>query len=162
MAKRTDNTVSASELAKLLGIAPNSVSALANQGVLVRAKRGQYLEHASVTAYCASLRSAAAGRGSPITAQRERLVKAQAQKAEDENRIRTGDMLSAAEVGVRLRKEWNIVRATLLGLPTRWGQRQPQLSNDDVSALDREVRNTLLGLGPATTNEDKADDQQAA
>ena len=156
MKKHEDNIISANELAELLGIARNSVSGLANQEVLVRAKRGQYFEHASVTAYCTSLRSAAAGRGSPITAQRELLVKAQAQKAEDENRIRVGDMLSAAEVGARLRKEWNSVRAVLLGLSTRWQQRAPDLTNDQVSALDREIRTTLLGLGPQQTAKDEA------
>jgi len=160
MAKVDDKEVTAAELAAWLDVAQESVVKLAVKGLVVRAKRGRYWLRASLKAYIINLRSAAAGRGSPTDVDRQRLLKAQAQKAEDENRIRTGDMLSAAEVGVRLRREWNVVRATLLGLPTRWQQRQPQLTNADISALDREVRTTLLGLGPQ--QKDRIDDQQVA
>lgn len=160
----SDPVISAQELADLLGIQAKTIAALAMDGITKRSKRGRYFMRASVLAYCDNLRSAAAGRGSPITAERERLVRAQAEKAIRENRIIDGDLLSAASVSERLKKEWDVVRSTILGIPTRWGQRSPNVTQSDISALDREIRDTLLGLGPktSTTNKVQSNDQQAS
>jgi len=148
----SDGTLSAEELAALLGVSERTIRDLSKRGHVSKAKRGRYHLAASVTAYCGHLRGIAAGRGgdehvATLTTERARLAREQADAAALKNAVIRGTMVAAADV----EREWSdvlrTVRAGMLAVPSRVQQRLPHLGNTDVAAIDREVREVLTEVG---------------
>lgn len=140
-------------LAALLGISRTRTSTLARDGVISRIARGRYDTRAAVRAYCENLRFHAARAGRPseasgdeLKAEKLRLTRAQAEKAEAAAALARGDLVKAEEV----RREWEGVlrdlRAALLAVPSRVGAVLPHLAPHDLAEIDREIRATLEGL----------------
>lgn len=89
-----DAEVSSEELGRWLGISGRAVRDLALRCVFEKTKRGRYLLASSVTRYCDHLRKLATGRGgetsiATATAQRARLIAAQAGPRRGKERTRT-------------------------------------------------------------------------
>lgn len=137
------------EMGTLLGLSRRKVSDLAARGLLEKAERGQY-RLASIAKYVAHLRTVAAARGGEtdvdLTAERARLARAQADKAEAQAAAMRGDLVEAAEV----EREWSDVlrrvRAGVMAAPSRIRQRLPHLTVDDAAALDAELRDVLTEI----------------
>ncbi|MEM7695297.1 MAG: DNA packaging protein [Pseudomonadota bacterium] len=141
---------SADELAALLGITQQRVSALLKAGVLIRPKRGAYPLAENVGRYCAHLRETASGRGgqdgvSELTAERARLAREQADRQALKNAELRGELVRADAVRERWEDVARTARARLLAIPSRIRGRLA-LSQDQVAILDREVRDALEGL----------------
>jgi phage terminase Nu1 subunit (DNA packaging protein) len=69
-----------------------------------------------------------------------------ASMAEDELRRRRGELVSAANLGNRLRDVFTQCKTKLLGIPTRARQALPHLTGADVGVLDSLVREALEDL----------------
>ena len=144
----TADLVNAAELAEWLGLTANRVSALAREGVLPRNPDKLFPLKAAVRAYADHARAGAQGRrvDSELAAEKLRLARATAEKAESANAKIRGELIAAADV----EREWagvlRGVRAAMLALPSRVGQRLGHLTPHDIAALDREVRDALEEL----------------
>jgi terminase small subunit / prophage DNA-packing protein len=147
------STVNAATLADLIGVSPRSCTDLASRGIIVRGPgRTGFLLRESLRGYADHMRKLATGRGgesaiSSATAERGRLLRAQADAQEAKNREAVGSMLDAAEV----ERTWSdIVRqscAAVLAVPARCQQRLPHLTIHDVNEFDLELREALRALG---------------
>jgi terminase small subunit / prophage DNA-packing protein len=147
-----DLLASADDLGRLLGISGRQVRDLAARRIIPRAKRGRYPVVASVMRYCEHLRQLAMGRGdsaaiATATAERSRLLRAQADAQEARNRAALGALLDAGAV----EREWSdVIRqslAAVLAVPARYQARLPHLAVSDVAILDEELREAMRGLG---------------
>ncbi|SFJ73749.1 terminase small subunit [Celeribacter neptunius] len=143
------------ELATLLGVTGSRVRTLAQDGAIVRSRRGWYDVAASVTAYCARLREAAERAGRPslqsdeVKAAAARLKAAQADLAELKASQARGEVVPIADVV----REWasllRDLRNALLAVPSRCGASLPHLTATDISTMEQEIRIALEGLADA-------------
>lgn len=136
--------VTTDELAELLGISTRNVNMLTNRGVLKKNASGRFDTRAALRDYCEYARRS---RGNPaLDAEKLRLTREQADKIELQNATARRELIPAAEV----EREWTAVlrdiRAALLALPSRIGQRLPHLPPRDIEAIDREIRDVLTEL----------------
>lgn len=152
---KPDKAVTATHLGGVVGISDRAVRELGRRGIVPRHADGTYPIRASIRAYCAWMREAAAGRGqmgpkSSLTAERLRLVREQADRAELANRATRGELVPAADVEAEWAAIATALRARLLALPARVHQRLAHLTAAEVEAIDREVRDALTELGGGT------------
>jgi phage terminase Nu1 subunit (DNA packaging protein) len=140
----------ATSLAGLFDVSVEVVHGLARRGIVVREGRNSYALAPSVRNYVRHLREAAAGRGNGTepteqSIARARLAKAQADAAELKNAQRRGDLVPASEV----EQEWSgalrVVRAGIMRLPRRAGDRLA-LTAAQVRGLDEECRACLTEI----------------
>lgn len=146
-------SVTAGELAGLIGVSPRSITDLAKRGIVYWADKGGGFDMSrSVRGYCEHLRKLAAGRGGEVaiataTAERARLAKEQADHIALKNARERGALLDARVV----EREWSEilrnVRAGLLAVPSRAAQRLPHLNMHDVVEIDAQIRDVLAELG---------------
>ncbi|WP_374349184.1 hypothetical protein [Chitinimonas sp.] len=91
------STVSVDTLGKLLDLTPRRIQQLVKEGVLPRPiERGQYEVVACVRTYVRHLSTLRYAESDDLQAQRTRLVKAQADRAERENAIAAGNLIDVA------------------------------------------------------------------
>ena len=136
-------------LADLIGVSPRSCTDLAKRGIIVRGPgRTGFLLRDSLRGYSDHLRKLAAGRGgesaiASATAERGRLLKAQADAQEAKNKLALGAVLDAGEV----QKAWGDIvrqtRAAVLAVPPRCQQRLPHLTPHDINEFDLELREAM-------------------
>jgi phage terminase Nu1 subunit (DNA packaging protein) len=153
MTARLPETISAAVLADLIGVSPRSCTDLAARGIIIRGPgRTGFLLRESLRGHAEHLRRLATGRGgesaiASATAERGRLLKAQADAMEAKNKLAIGSVLDAEEV----RRGWSDIvrqsRAAVLSVPPRCQQRLPHLSAYDINEFDMELREALRTLG---------------
>jgi terminase small subunit / prophage DNA-packing protein len=151
-------TATAATLADLIGVSPRSCTDLAARGIIVRGPgRTGFLLRESLRGYAEYMRRLAGGRGgesaiASATAERGRLLRAQADAAEAKNKQVLGSMLDAAET----ERAWSDIvrqsRAAVLAVPPRCQQRLPHLTAHDISTFDTELREALRALGEGEAN----------
>ncbi len=112
------------EVATHLDLSLARVSQLKSAGILPDAKRGKHDLDTVRVAYIRHLRENAAGRAAAygtldLTAERARLARAQALKAERANKIAEGDYLETQAVHRMATTTLLIVRSHLLGIPPK-------------------------------------------
>ena len=142
--------MSEAELAAFLGLATASIRDLARNGTAIKTGRGRYDVRQSTGRYIARLRDHASKIGRPVNndlaAEKLRLAREQADKLELANQSARRELLPASEV----EREWSEVlrhlRAAILALPSRIGQRVPALTQTDLAAIDGEIRDLLREL----------------
>jgi phage terminase Nu1 subunit (DNA packaging protein) len=83
----------ASMLAKLYSLTERRVQQLAKDGIFVRSKHGEYDFIASVRGYTDYLKVMVEKEDEPLKRERQRLVKAQADRIEGENKLRDGQLI---------------------------------------------------------------------
>lgn len=141
-----DDRVDANELGLWLGVTSAAVRDAARRGVLERDGRHFALQ-ASVQRYCAHLRRLVIERAeSPAAAERARLTRAQAVLALLKAQRLGGALVAAADVQSQWVSVMFSVRARLLAVPSRVQQCVPHLTQGDVEAIDREIREALSAL----------------
>ncbi|MGF1550924.1 MAG: hypothetical protein ACFBWO_00285 [Paracoccaceae bacterium] len=141
-----DSLVSAETLADWLGLTPNRVHALAREGALPRGDRKRFPLKASVQSYAAFVRENPRGRpvaNASLAAEKERLTRAQADRAELQAAKARGELVPVAEVETAWASILRDLRAGMLAIPVRVQQRLGHLTTTDVAAIDREVRDAL-------------------
>jgi len=140
-----------------LGVSSTTVTGLADKGIVVRVKRGQYDLWQSVANYLAHLRGIAAGRGGErgvldLTAERARLAKEQADAQELKNAISRGEVLQTADV----EREWSDilarVRSGMLAVTSRIRFRISTIDATQAAIIDAEIRQALEALSDDATD----------
>ena len=118
-----EDTVPATTLAKLFGITDRQVRNLAKDGIIPAAvSRGRYSLAASIQAYIAHLKAEAKGKpqGIVVASESARLKAAQADKAEIENRVRAGELVSKADIQHAVRALMTVLTQSLNGYASRF------------------------------------------
>lgn len=139
--------LTAPELARLLGLSDRTVRDLTVAGVIPKAQRGRYRLGDAVKAYCASLRTAASGRGSGgLAEQRARQAKEQADALAMKNAALRGELLPAAEVEATWSKAAGEIRAGMLAIPARLGMRLSGLTAAERQIIEDEIRAALAAV----------------
>jgi len=132
-------------LGEWLNLSPARIHALAREGVIPRTE-GRFDLQAAVRAYCKHLRAGQRGRlasNPDLNEQKVRLAKASAEKIELANAKARGEMVLVVSVEAAWASVLRDVRAAMLSIPARVGQRLGHLSPHDVQMIDREVRDSL-------------------
>ncbi len=115
--------VSVAELADILMLSERRIHQLAKEGVIQRVIRGRYLLGRSVQGYVLYLREKVEGTGTgsslDVARERARLLKAQADRAEAENRQREDELVKVAEVKRVMAQDYAMVRSRILAIPNR-------------------------------------------
>ncbi len=149
------NTVSAADLARLLGLSANRVSVLAAEGVIQKESRGRYALARSIQGYAEWVRQNPAGRKRVGGDQKDRLTAAQADLAELKLEQTRGNLLHIEDV----RREWAAIaidlRARMLAIGPRVASALG-LERATAARLDSELRSALEDIAgqPEPTMED--------
>lgn len=114
-----NTSVSVATLARLFNLTERRVQQLARDGIIPKAKRGEYDLVACVRGYITYLQQAATGRTSDVAADRNRLVKAQADKAELECRMMLREVIPVVEVEDSWARILKSFQSRILSLPMR-------------------------------------------
>jgi phage terminase Nu1 subunit (DNA packaging protein) len=145
-----DRDVSAGALADWLSCTVKSVAELAARGVIERTGRGRYPLKPSVRRYAEHMRKVVTGRGEGTASEaRGRLARAQAAIAVLKARRLAGELVAATDVQSQWVHVMSATRARLLAVPSRVQQTAPHLTQGDVEAIDREIREALEELADA-------------
>ncbi|RNF33709.1 hypothetical protein A7A09_014560 [Paracoccus methylarcula] len=141
-------------LAQILGITGNRVRVLAQDGVVVRSRRGFYDTRASIKNYCARLREGASRAGkqpsesSDQKAEVLRLTRAKADREEARVARERGELIPIDDV----RREWTDLavnlRSQILNIGPRVSARTG-LDRDTAALLEEELRLALTELDNA-------------
>lgn len=117
---------SVSELARLFHLTERRVQQLAKEGIIPKAKRGQYELEAAVEGYVHYLQERASGRQegtyhdtSDIKRERQRLIKAQADKIEHENQLLRRELITVDFFSQSLHEVASVFTACIDALPGR-------------------------------------------
>ncbi|MCX2696381.1 MerR family transcriptional regulator [Ochrobactrum chromiisoli] len=151
-----DGSVTALELAEMIGVSKRAISDYAERGIIVKTGRNRFDFRKSVQGYCEHIRTMAAGRGGEnvdvLATERARLAREQADQAAMKNAAMRKELIMVAEV----RHEWvsiaRRIRNVVMSVPSRCRQMLPHLTTYDVDLIDTEIRAALAELG------DKDDD----
>ncbi len=144
-------TCTKTDLSILLGVSIRTLTDLAATGVLVPGgKRGTYQTQASVTNYVEKLRRAASNRAddqrNPLNDEKlltERIVR---QIRELDLAEKKGEVISLEEISENWTAFARKVKATILGLPTKFRQKIPHLTAADGEIMRKVVRRSLQSL----------------
>jgi hypothetical protein len=147
-AKRADDdeVVSASTLARRLGITQTSVSRLAGDGVLVRAERGRYQAWASVRGYLDHFRKASSGKSSPASIARAKLLDVQARRTQFLYETERNEWVRVDAIGPVVVERFRLMRDGVLAAKDRIGGVLPHLNREDLAAIDDVLRETVHEL----------------
>lgn len=117
---------SVSALASLFHLSERRIQQLAKEGIIPKAKRGKYDVEAVVQGYVHYLQERASGRPagtyndtSDIKRERQRLIKEQADKIENENRTLRGELITVNFFSESLHEVASIFTACIDALPGR-------------------------------------------
>lgn len=142
--------VSVAELAELFDLTPRRVQQLVNEGVIPKPKtRGEYELTACVKGYINSLKQQIDGSGnSTLASERTRLAKAQADKTEMDNAVRSGELIEISEVTDTMSTLISASRAKILTLPVRLSAKLAgsKTEKEIKTILEAGVRETLTEL----------------
>jgi terminase small subunit / prophage DNA-packing protein len=134
-------------LANALSLTVRAVNQLAVAGVMVKLSHGQYDLIASTRNYCERMRKPSDGNS------KDRLTLAQAELAETKLAEARKELVPASQVQATWDSTLRTLRASFLGMPARVQTRLSHLTAQDVSIIDREIRDTLTELGNDNGND---------
>ena len=134
-------SVSVATLAKLFNITERRVQQLARDGIIPKAKRGEYDLVACVRGYVTYLQQAANGRTGDAAVDRNRLLKAQADRAELECRMLMREVIPVLEIEESWARILKSFQSRLLALPMRLVQAAH--THSDQFAAEAAVRALL-------------------
>lgn len=148
-------TVSAAQLADLLGVSGRRVAQLAQEGAIPKNARGVYPLPDAVHAYVAYVKANPDGRPRKmqgLEAEKVRLTRAQAELAELKSAQARGDLLDAQAVHARWVSTVTALRAALLAVPARIAA-QAGLDRAAAALLDAEMRAAMDQIATAGEEE---------
>jgi len=144
------DTCSEAEMAALLGISPRAVREWANKGILNKVGKGRYETVSSLHAYIQSLRETAAGHattsGRTLADEKAELTRIERQTKELRLAQLKGDVLTLEEVAESWTKFAQMVRGSVLSLPSKARSTIPHLTAHDGETLKRVTRDMLSEL----------------
>jgi phage terminase Nu1 subunit (DNA packaging protein) len=151
-------TVSTAQLAALFGVSAKTVSSWAKLDVAVRVKYGRFDLARSVRAVVKHHRRSRAETtvAAAVGSQRERLLRAQADRAEMQLRQESGELCRVSEVRDVTLRTFYVLRSGVLAAKARIGNRLPHMSRTDLVEIDDELRTALTEIGQNKYNVDEA------
>ncbi|MEM9910284.1 MAG: terminase small subunit, Nu1 [Pseudomonadota bacterium] len=147
------DTVGTADLAALLDISTNRVNRLARDGSIPKLGRGQFSLIGSVQAYVKYARDNPTGRqikDADLAAEKQRLTKAQADRAETIAARERGELVKATEVETEWAAIVTDLRAALLAVPERIAI-DLGLDRETATALDEHIRQALTTFADQET-----------
>lgn len=129
-------------IARLFNLTERRVQQLAKDNIIPKAKRGEYDLVACVRGYVTYLQQAANGRTGDAAADRNRLLKAQADKAELECRMLMREVVAVLEVEESWARILKSFQSRLLAMPMRLVQAAH--THSDQFAAEAAVRALLV------------------
>lgn len=138
----TDKTIAA-----WLDLTPRRVRQLRDSGVLPETRAGLWSLQETVVRYVQYLRKGADGAN--LNEERARLTKAKREAAELENRIRSSDLHTTADIEAGLKTVFLNIRSRFLSLPARLAPEAIALGGDQAAVydlLETAVKETLDAL----------------
>lgn len=119
--------VTAPKLAELWGVSRTTVYNLAKKGTIPEPEGGKFDLLKCTQDYMAHLRQLAENTGSStLAAERTRKAREEADKLEDERKLRRGQVAELDEIQRSIEQDYLAIKAKLLPLPTRLTQRVPK------------------------------------
>jgi phage terminase Nu1 subunit (DNA packaging protein) len=132
----------ASTIANLFNLTERRIQQLAAEGVIPKESRGKYDLVGAVRGYIKYLQDRAFGQDvgtSEFTNHRERLVKANADRAEMENDLMRGDSVPTDAVKFAIADFASQVKSTFESIPKRIKHSLPSLRAREMKILEREI-----------------------
>ena len=119
--------VTAPKLAELWGVSRTTVYNLAKKGTIPEPEGGKFDLLKSTQDYMAHLRQLAENTGSStLAAERTRKAREEADKLEDEKKLRRGEVAPLLDIQRAIEQDYASIRAKLLPLPTRISIKVPK------------------------------------
>jgi hypothetical protein len=147
-AKDGDEIVSASELARRLGLTQTSVSRLGGDGVLVRGPgRDEYKLWPSVAGYVEHLRRSSRSRASPAPTTRAKLLGVQAERQTHALQVERGAYIPVTEAVATQCAILRVACTRFRSLPARLSGLFASLSRGEVEGVRIEIDAILTDLG---------------
>jgi phage terminase Nu1 subunit (DNA packaging protein) len=136
--------MSAKELGDLLGLGLPVIRKYKRQGVITKAKHGQYNVRESVRSYCGYLREQSTGRlgrnkNIDLASSAARLKDTQRQQIEMRMAIAARKLVEVETILPTWKRAMREIRQTLLAVPGRCRARAPHWSNFDQTIVDDEL-----------------------
>jgi len=147
--KNENETISAAELADILGVSKKTIASWATSGIVVRKAHGEYDFRESVKSFAKHMRDRGSGDATAVTAvatERGALLRVQRQRAELELAREEGQLLKLADVEAHWCSILRTLRSACLAIPTRVASRVSGLNREVVHEIDQEIRLALTEM----------------
>lgn len=135
-------------LAELLDLTDRRVQQLEKEGVVVKAKRGEYELKASVQGYIQSLREQADGNQGELRDQKIRKIRAEADIAEASAKEKTGELINKNWALVAWGEAVQMMKTNMLGLPPKLAQltRAARSDAEAIQILENGIKKALTAI----------------
>jgi phage terminase Nu1 subunit (DNA packaging protein) len=151
---RLPKTVSGPQLASLFGVSLKTVSLWQKAGTVVRVEYGRYDLAKSIRAVVKHKRSSSESTvAAAVGSQRERLLRAQADRAELQLKLESGELLRLSEVRHETQRTFFTVRSGVMAVKARIGGQLP-FDREGLLLLDDALREALSELAHNKFNDD--------
>lgn len=142
-------TVNVSELAEWLGLeSAMRVQQLAGEGVVIKAKRGEYELKASIQGYIAFLKNSPRAGAGELAEQRLRREKAKADREELELKAMTGDLVDKGDAISAWGEAVQMMKTMLLSIPAKVAQ-SVRVAKSDAEAqrlIEERIKKALATI----------------
>ena len=140
--KKNIETVSAQELAKILGLTDRRIQQLVPE-VFNREGRGAYDLAKCVQAYIEYQKNQVRAKTGSKEEEETRWTKLRADKTEVEIKALTGQLIPAEEVGNVWAQVMAALRSKMLSIPSNLKIKRPDIDMDGISFVEKEIRGAL-------------------
>lgn len=114
--------VDVNKLAELFMLDPRRIQQLADEGIVIKAKRGEYELESSIQGYIQFLKNSANGTSTGLAEQRLRQAKAKADREELELKALTGDLVDKGDAITAWGEAVQMMKTMLLSIPAKVAQ----------------------------------------
>ena len=150
--------VTTTELSRLFAVSAKTVAAWANAGIVTRVGRGRFNLGKSIRAVVRHHKRTTQQMTvvSAVGAQRERLLRAQADKAEMALKLEEDELCRVSEMRNATLQSFYRVRSGVMASTARISNRLPHMSRTDLVEISAELREALTGLAEHRYADDTA------
>lgn len=137
-------TIDVAGLADLLDLTPRRIAQLAVEGVIPKAKHGEYLLRDAIRGYVTHLQGKHGANGvQALSAERAALAKAQREMTELKNKQLSGELVPAPAAVKALQALGGAMKSRLLNLPATVRQRHPDIRPVVVADMRKLIEDAL-------------------
>ena len=148
-------TVSGPQLAALFAVSLKTLSLWQKAGTVIRVKYGRYDLARSVRGVVNRKRSDSETTvAAAVGSQRERLLRAQADRAEMTLKLEADELCRVSEVRHWTLRTFGVVRSAVMAVKARVGGEIPHLGREGLEVLDDRLREALTELGQHRFSDD--------
>ena len=150
---KSPKTVSTAQLATLFGVSAKTIATWTKLGIVARVKYGRFDLAKSVRSVVNHQKRSGAETtvATAVGSERARLLKAQADRAEMQLKLKAGELCRVSEVRDVTLRTFYVLRSGVLAAKARISNRLPHMSRADLVELDDELRDALTEIGQNKT-----------